>query len=406
MTRTRLALLAVLFAFAADADQFRRFQRNTTKPLAFFEFAPASGAGLGPACACAAVTGAKGEAVTWTRGSTATCTKSASESSIANGDLVQCASNLPRVMSLGGPLGVLVESSRTNNLVQSEAFDNAAWSTENTGSTAPVIAADAATSPANTATADRVTFAATAAAQDSMKFIGGGCANPCTLSVYAKGVSGSGTFDICTSGNLCGTCNYTTAWGRCSVTLAGAGFAAFGNMTVYNGGTTRPSNDVYLWGAQGETATYATSYIPTTTVAVTRAADPQPNVTMAGAVGPTMCLAATILPTGSTASVFASLGTVAPNFASLGWASDTTASFVLNATTATPTVSSIGMLTPHRAWLQDIAGVRTAKWDGATVAAPAASMGAGSSTLVLGSSTLNGIISRVQADNSPGACTP
>ena len=39
--------------------------------MAFFEFAPLSGAGLSAACACTAVTGAKGEAVTWARGSAA-----------------------------------------------------------------------------------------------------------------------------------------------------------------------------------------------------------------------------------------------------------------------------------------------------------------------------------------------
>ena len=61
----------------------------TAPTPAFFEFAPASGVGMGEACSCVDVTGTKGEALTFTRASTATCVKGSPTTGIANGDLVR-----------------------------------------------------------------------------------------------------------------------------------------------------------------------------------------------------------------------------------------------------------------------------------------------------------------------------
>ncbi len=46
--------------FNPRTDQGRSHRGFEQSGLAFFEFAPTSGAGMGSACACAAVTGAKG----------------------------------------------------------------------------------------------------------------------------------------------------------------------------------------------------------------------------------------------------------------------------------------------------------------------------------------------------------
>jgi hypothetical protein len=250
--------------------------------FAFFEFAPAPNAlgqqpGMTAPCACAAVTGAKGEVVTWTRGSTATCTKSASESSIANGDLVTCAANLPRVMSLGGPLGVLVESSRTNSALQSEAFDNAVWGVFNVGTVNPTVTANAATAPNGAVTAERVQVTATTAVQSSFVFQTVSTAGVSAHSVYLQGNGGSGTTDVCTQTGsyACTSCSFvSTSWTRCVVISSGAVTQIqIGNMSSLNGGIARSAVDFFVFGDQLELGPYATSYNPTTTVAVTRAAD-------------------------------------------------------------------------------------------------------------------------------------
>jgi hypothetical protein len=76
--------------------------------------------------------------------------------------------------------------------------------------------------------------------------------------------------------------NYGNGWYRCglSVTAAASGTISYGIVPIIASGTTRNSlfqgdgvNGVYAWGAQVETGSSATSYIPTTAAAVTRNAD-------------------------------------------------------------------------------------------------------------------------------------
>ena len=124
------AALFLLVAFVADAGG--RFDRVNTRcaggrssrglscaDYAYFEFAPASGAGMTAACACTTPTGAKGEAMTFTRTGAATCSKQGlATTGINDGDLVTCASdNQPRVEPSGGVLGLRVESAKTNPLL-------------------------------------------------------------------------------------------------------------------------------------------------------------------------------------------------------------------------------------------------------------------------------------------------
>ena len=245
--------------------------------LAFFEAFPASGAGVGTACSTTAPTGAKGEALTFTRASTATCTKTATgglaTTGIANGDLVTLSSNVARVeYDSNGVLGLLVESSRTNFILRSQQFDDLAWSTENTGVAAPTVTADQAVAPDGTLTADRIQFVATTAAQDNIKYQGGTCGATCAGSVYVKGVSGGGTIDVCSSISNCSPCTYvSTSWTRC-LSQGGAGIWAVGNASIYTT-VARAANDVYVWGGSAEAGAYATSYIPTTSATVTRSAE-------------------------------------------------------------------------------------------------------------------------------------
>lgn len=289
-----LACLLTLVAAAALADgryvrTNRRCEAGRSErglpcdSYAFFEFAPASGAGMGTACACTTPTGARGEAMTFSRTSAATCTKTAtgglSTTGIANGDLVTCSSNQPRVeYGAEGVLGLRVESSRTNSALRSEEFNNAAWLSYTVGVPAITITPDVAVSPSGTLTADRLQIPATTTGQVSSIYqtIGTGAHS---VSVYAKGNGQSGSFQIVGFGGTCVTCNYNpTTWTRCGGVVAPAGanigFANSSHASECSGDTSPKSAvDVFLWGAQAEAGAYATSYIPTTSLAVTRAAD-------------------------------------------------------------------------------------------------------------------------------------
>ncbi len=255
--------------------------------FAFFEFAPASGAGLSAACACTAVTGAKGETVSWTRGSSAYCTKEGlATTGLTTTSMVSCGNNLPRVEAdNGGVLGVLAESSRTNLVLRSEEVDNAAWVKEfDSAPRTMTITANFATAPNNTLTADRVQFPATAAGEYSdfyQTFSAGVAGDPTTCSAYVQGTSGAGTLDICRFDGTtwgCSACSFVAgSITRCSTSAAGVGsttrYCKLGNNTLQNGSVARAASDVLVWGAQGELSAYATSYIPTTTAGVTRYAD-------------------------------------------------------------------------------------------------------------------------------------
>jgi len=94
-----------------------------------FEFAPSSGAGLGSLCGCSTVTGANGEALTFSRAGNATCSLTNFDTPRV-GDFLTCAANFPRIMrNAKGTLGYFQEHGRTNLVLWSEDFSNVAWTT-------------------------------------------------------------------------------------------------------------------------------------------------------------------------------------------------------------------------------------------------------------------------------------
>lgn len=255
----------------------RRMSVAAAGPL--FEFAPASGAGVGTACACGAVTGSNGETMTFTRASDGTCLKNGTVSGIANGDMVTCSTDQPRIMPGGdgtGGLGLSVWEARTNVALRSEEFDNAAWTKLGSGTTTPVVTADQAVAPDGTTTADKVDLGATTGAQRSVLYQVPGLTVASSSSIFVKGVSGSGTMDVCTLSH-CTPCAFvSTSWTRCAdegVTWSGGTSPFFGNTSNDNGGTARPAQSVYLWGAQYEAGARAGPYIKTAGVSATRATE-------------------------------------------------------------------------------------------------------------------------------------
>lgn len=227
--------------------------------------------------------------ITFTRASTATFVGS-------NGLIQTAAVNAPRFdhnPTTGESLGLLVEESRTNLLLSSEEFDNASW-TKGALTTTP----NTTTAPNGTITADSVIPNTTTDVFYIQQNVTTTALTIYTWSVYVKAngfswvfldafdVSNHRTwFDIANgvvgtveAGNTSTITSVGNGWYRCTLTrLSAGGLVSYavalvsGNNALF--GTGNSTNCVYAWGAQVEAGAFPTSYIPTTTAAVTRSAD-------------------------------------------------------------------------------------------------------------------------------------
>ena len=221
--------------------------------------------------------------LTFTRASTATrVNKSGLIESVATG--------VPRIDFTGGGCGkLLLEPQRTNLLTQSENLSTAAWAKANL-----TVSLSSVLSPNGTTFAYKLTNDAIVGNHFTRNTITVSSGLSYTLSCFIKKGTRSivtiadgfntnelATFDLinvtATNKNI-GTnstiASYNNDWYKCSVSIFVAstslGFMLFSGNT-YAGGDT--SGDFYAWGCQIEQGTYPTSYIPTTTTAVTRVAD-------------------------------------------------------------------------------------------------------------------------------------
>jgi hypothetical protein len=253
-----------------------------------------------------------GPAIAFTRADATTCATFFD----ANGVLQTAAANVPRFdhdPATGASRGLLIEESRQNLLQRSEEFGNAYWTKTRASITANAIAA-----PDGTTTADLLVEDNTASnSHFAFRQIAHAGANgPVTATVFAKAkertrvsiVVGAGTpspvnfsfgetvfnladgtagsyiaFQAGTASNGTGSAtivNVGNGWYRCSVTVTPVGVTATDTqlyIALHNGTSTSYTGDntsgAYIWGAQLEAGAFATSYIPTTSVAVTRQAD-------------------------------------------------------------------------------------------------------------------------------------
>ena len=223
-------------------------------------------------------------------------------------------SGLPRLDYLGSSCGkLLLEPQRQNLVTFSEQMDNAAWN-KNLVS----VTANQTTSPDGYTNADLID-ALTGTGQHfiSAASIGYTNAVPYTFSVFAKkgntsliqlfGASGvfgvnvwaSYNFDTLevTTGSAAtaSMVDYGSGWYRLiltgTVTVAStvaSFYAAFTNdKSVRLPSFTAANQTVYLFGAQTEQASYATSYIPTLGAAVTRLADACSKTGISSLIGQT-----------------------------------------------------------------------------------------------------------------------
>jgi hypothetical protein len=183
---------------------------------------------------------------------------------------------------------LLLEPQRTNRVLYSEQFDNAAWV-----KSVATVTANTTISPDGSQNADTIAFTASAIAFCQQIVAGAFESQSHTVSVYAKVASGTATFRLkCTHG---GVTDYfssdftaTTTWQRFTFT---ATFGATIGTSIVCGvinGTNALAKNVIFYGFQTEAnASYATTYIPTTTAAVTRLADAASKTGVSSLIGQT-----------------------------------------------------------------------------------------------------------------------
>jgi hypothetical protein len=182
--------------------------------------------------------------------------------------------------------GLLIEESRANLLNYSASVGSTGWSTSNAGTASlPTVTANFATAPDGTTTASRL--------QMTLNGGTGSTANFCTVqhnvvsltngasyaqSIYLKS-NDSNTYvmllrDDSGSGAFSKLLTITPQWQRFDQSVVASATAGSGIRLWLRGGLgTSDTVDVLAWGGQLEAGAFATSYIPTTTTALTRNAD-------------------------------------------------------------------------------------------------------------------------------------
>jgi len=231
--------------------------------------------------------------ITFTRASTATYFDS-------TGTLQSAAIDAPRFdynPSTLAAQGLLIEEARTNLVLQSEDFATT-WSTTTT-----IVTADATTAPDGGVNADKIaadTSTGLHLIQQSSSYTSGVAY---TFSVFVKAAEydtvrfqlSSAAFGVTvvwqfntatqtvtpvtgTSGTTFSWSSVNNGWYRLVLTAqaTATASASFSLLVISPSGSSYTgdgTSGLYLWGAQIEAGAFPTSYIPTTTTALTRAAD-------------------------------------------------------------------------------------------------------------------------------------
>jgi hypothetical protein len=242
--------------------------------------------------------------VTFSRSTTATYFNSLGVLTTANNNVARFDYD-PSTLA---PLGLLIEEQRTNLLTYSADFANAAWTKTRSSITSNTIVA-----PDGTLTGDKLVEDASASASHPLISTGAtiSVGSNTSFSVFAKasertaivlrvnnaadsiwcafnlstGTVGTAANSGTGSGATGSIISVGNGWYRCTVSGVTSTTAASVQAIIYPAvSTTDPTNTsiiytgdgtsgIFIWGAQLEAGAFATSYIPTTTTALTRNAD-------------------------------------------------------------------------------------------------------------------------------------
>ena len=204
--------------------------------------------------------------------------------------------------------GVLIEEARTNLWLRSAdaGATPRGWSTGNP----KTIVANATVSPDGTTTAASVAYPLVSGAglQSLLAQSFTATVAPYSFSVYLKGAAGGERVYIMATVDAVNyyrtQCILTTAWQRFVVITpaltAAPWYFQIGTDLRDASQTATPAQTVYVWGADVQQGAFPTSHIPTTSAAVTRAAD---LASMASTPGATGTYAAKFIPIGVAASL-------------------------------------------------------------------------------------------------------
>lgn len=212
------------------------------------------------------------------RGPTPTFTRASTATFVGSNGLIQTAAiNTPRFdhdpVTLASR-GLLIEDSRTNQILHSQNFANAAWIAAGTGATK--IGTSSLADPQGLFNAYEI----------NVGNVGG--SNPSnirqtisptlttaqrTLSIYVRTASGTSVFrlQVWTGSIEITSVNFTatTTWTRFDFVINNA----FSEFKITAGSAGGSVSNIHVWGAQLEVGSFPTSFIPTTTASVVRSAD-------------------------------------------------------------------------------------------------------------------------------------
>lgn len=422
----RFAALLALLSVTAEAQRFstrdcKRMASRTSRALPcdsapLFQFAPLSGAGgFTTACAGVHVTGAGGEAITFTRASVGECYSTDGQT------LTQVASGFERVMSGDATdpvLGLLVEAvATTNDALQARNLADAVWLKTNVTCTKTATGMRNDANGASTCTA---TLANGTVLQPIVR-----AATAAAFSIHIKRRTGSGTINVTRDNGTTWTAvtGIGATWKRIVPTADTPGCAG-GNCIVVSqvaGSTLNPTvgiqivtsgDAVDLDFAQEEvnTKSQSTSPIETAAAATTRAAEHatwSPPAALSVRPG---CEAVTMV--GSVTSAYqagieSAVG--GTDYTIVGWVAG-----AAKTETATPTVTLTpgGGASKDRVWYSHDGTNATACRNGTCTAATASSTSPTTATKTSfnfgsGNTTNDAcmcVVKRIEIDPAPGKC--